>query len=118
MREEVGPRKKKWGTWEELILGGAILRHGIQDWNVVALELRSRNIYFTPQACKAKYEDLQKRYAGCKIDTKLWYAVLKPRVLRKQPLYLHKVGVRYVYNSTLPKPHLWNFTGYVVVVVC
>ncbi|XP_006361019.1 uncharacterized protein [Solanum tuberosum] len=75
MREEVGPRKKMWGTWEELILGGAILRHGIQDWNIVALELRSRNIYFTPQACKAKYEDLQKRYAGCNA----WFEELRKR---------------------------------------
>ncbi|KAK6154719.1 hypothetical protein DH2020_008967 [Rehmannia glutinosa] len=56
-----------WGTWEELILGGAVLRHGTQDWNVVASELRARTLYpctFTPQACKARYEDLQRRYSG------------------------------------------------------
>lgn len=49
---EVGPRKKIWGTWEDLILGGAVIRHGIQDWNVVASELRSRTIRpydFTPE---------------------------------------------------------------------
>ncbi|GFP96345.1 hypothetical protein PHJA_001778600 [Phtheirospermum japonicum] len=56
-----------WGTWEELILGGAVLRHGTNDWNVVASELRARTFYpcaFTPQACKERYEDLQKRYSG------------------------------------------------------
>ncbi|KAI3456283.1 hypothetical protein Pfo_012946 [Paulownia fortunei] len=56
-----------WGTWEELILGAAVLRHGAQDWNVVASELRARTLYptlFTPEICKAKYEDLQKRYSG------------------------------------------------------
>ncbi|KAK6133430.1 hypothetical protein DH2020_032842 [Rehmannia glutinosa] len=56
-----------WGTWEELILGGAVLRHGTQDWKVVASELRGRTLYpytFTPQACKARYEDLQRRYSG------------------------------------------------------
>ncbi|TMW86628.1 hypothetical protein EJD97_021096 [Solanum chilense] len=86
MREEVGPRHKMWGTWEELILGGAILRHGIQDWNVVALELRSRNIYFTPQACKAKYEDLQKRYAGCNA----WFEELRKRRVEELKQELEK----------------------------
>lgn len=63
----VGP-KRRWGTWEELILGGAVLRHGTQDWNVVASELRARTLcpfYFTPEVCKTKYEDLRKRYSGC-----------------------------------------------------
>ncbi|KAL3624901.1 hypothetical protein CASFOL_031569 [Castilleja foliolosa] len=56
-----------WGTWEELILGGAVLRHGTNDWNAVASELRARTFYpcaFTAQACKERYEDLQKRYSG------------------------------------------------------
>lgn len=64
----VGP-KMRWGTWEELILGGAVLRHGTDDWNVVASELRARTVYpnnFTPEACKARYEDLRKQYSGCK----------------------------------------------------
>ncbi|XP_059623175.1 uncharacterized protein LOC132266329 isoform X2 [Cornus florida] len=58
----------RWGTWEELILGGAVLRHGNQDWSAVASELRARTLHqcrFTPEACKSKYEDLQQRYAGC-----------------------------------------------------
>ncbi|KAL0667981.1 hypothetical protein Bca4012_030685 [Brassica carinata] len=28
-----------WGTWEELLLGGAVLRHGTGDWTVVSEEL-------------------------------------------------------------------------------
>lgn len=73
----VGP-DKRWGTWEELILGGAVLRHGTQDWNVVASELRARTLYpycFTPQACKAKYEDLRRRYSG----TNAWFDELRKR---------------------------------------
>jgi hypothetical protein len=57
-----------WGTWEELLLGGAVLRHGTGDWTVVADELRSHSLpeIFTPEICKAKYKDLRKRYVGCK----------------------------------------------------
>lgn len=33
-----------WGTWEELLLGGAVLRHGTRDWNLVAAELRARTV--------------------------------------------------------------------------
>jgi hypothetical protein len=33
-----------WGTWEELLLGGAVLRHGTLDWSVVAAELRARTL--------------------------------------------------------------------------
>ncbi|KAM7506117.1 hypothetical protein LguiB_005021 [Lonicera macranthoides] len=80
----VGPKRRRWGTWEELILGGAVLRHGTQDWNVVASELRTRTVSpygFTPedctqlQACKAKYEALQRRYSGCTA----WFEELRKR---------------------------------------
>ncbi|MED6182411.1 hypothetical protein PIB30_028275 [Stylosanthes scabra] len=67
---------RRWGTWEELLLGGAVLRHGTRDWNVVSAELRARTVCpysFTPQACKAKYEDLQKRYSG----SKAWFEELR-----------------------------------------
>jgi len=43
---------KRWSTWEELLLGGAILRHGTDDWNIVATELRPRTGFpytITPQ---------------------------------------------------------------------
>ncbi|KAJ4842621.1 hypothetical protein Tsubulata_034105 [Turnera subulata] len=58
----------RWGTWEELLLVGAVLRHGTRDWDLVAAELRARTVCpftFTPEVCKAKYEDLQQRYSGC-----------------------------------------------------
>ncbi|KAG2689829.1 hypothetical protein I3760_09G158100 [Carya illinoinensis] len=59
----------KWGTWEELLLGGAVLRHGTRDWDVVSAELRTRLVcsypFFTPEVCKSKFEDLQQRYYGC-----------------------------------------------------
>ncbi|KAH6763957.1 hypothetical protein C2S51_015206 [Perilla frutescens var. frutescens] len=67
-----------WGTWEDLILGGAVVRHGAGDWNVVASELRARTLYpyaFTPQACKERYEDLQKHYSG----STAWFEELKKR---------------------------------------
>ncbi|KAK6283734.1 hypothetical protein POUND7_002686 [Theobroma cacao] len=66
----------RWGTWEELLLGGAVLRHGTRDWNLVASELQARTISpfaFTPEVCKAKYEDLQQRYSGCKA----WFEELR-----------------------------------------
>lgn len=47
----VGPRLR-WGTWEELVLGSAVLRYGNKDWNVIASELRVRTVYpfsFTPE---------------------------------------------------------------------
>ncbi|KAE8704740.1 hypothetical protein F3Y22_tig00110445pilonHSYRG00105 [Hibiscus syriacus] len=60
---------RTWSTWEELLLGGAVIRHGTRDWDVVASELRTRTISpfaLTPEVCKAKYEDMQRRYSGCK----------------------------------------------------
>ncbi|KAJ8629121.1 hypothetical protein MRB53_022444 [Persea americana] len=59
---------RSWGTWEELVLGGAVLRHGTRAWGAVASELRARTLCphgFTPQECEAKYKDLQERYSGC-----------------------------------------------------
>ncbi|KAF8114184.1 hypothetical protein N665_0040s0039 [Sinapis alba] len=66
-----------WGTWEELLLGGAVLRHGTGDWTVVSEELRSHSLsdIFTPEICKAKYKDLRQRYLGCKG----WFEELKKK---------------------------------------
>ncbi|KAL0535093.1 hypothetical protein IC582_029413 [Cucumis melo] len=69
---------KRWDTWQELLLGGAIVRHGTGDWNLVATELRSRiarPYLCTPEVCKAKYEDLKKRFVGCKA----WYEELRQK---------------------------------------
>ena len=39
-----------WGTWEELVLGGAVLRHGGGAWAAVADELRTRSpCAFSPE---------------------------------------------------------------------
>ncbi|KAL1365083.1 hypothetical protein HN51_013181 [Arachis hypogaea] len=69
-----------WGTWEELLLGGAILRHGTRDWTVVAAELSARThlspCTFTPEACKAKYEDLQQRYSG---NSTTWFEEIRKK---------------------------------------
>lgn len=49
----------RWGTWEELLLGGAVLRHGTQDWDVVASELRTRLVCsytLTPEVMQ-KFEE-------------------------------------------------------------
>lgn len=41
-----------WGTWQELVLGGAVLRLGAADWGSIAAELRRRFSHpFTPQVC-------------------------------------------------------------------
>nr|XP_043611597.1 uncharacterized protein LOC122583237 [Erigeron canadensis] len=92
-KKKVKKKKMVWGTWEELILGGAVIRHGTDDWDVISSELQTRTLFpfhFTPQyspsyrvllhwspaeACKARYEDLQKRYTGCKY----WYNELRER---------------------------------------
>ncbi|KAK3188069.1 hypothetical protein Dsin_027630 [Dipteronia sinensis] len=73
-----------WGTWEELLLGGAVLRHGTRDWNLVAAELRARTVCsytFTPEACKARYEDLQQRYSGRK--SKAWFEELRKQRMKE-----------------------------------
>ncbi|ERN03421.1 uncharacterized protein LOC18431561 isoform X1 [Amborella trichopoda] len=66
----------RWGTWEELVLGGAVLRHGTRAWEAVASELRSRTTFpyiFTPKECQEKYEDLRERY--CESDA--WFEELR-----------------------------------------
>ncbi|MED6156718.1 hypothetical protein PIB30_016874 [Stylosanthes scabra] len=69
-----------WGTWEELLLGGAVLRHGTRDWTVVAAELSARThlspCSFTPEVCKAKYEDLQQRYSG---NSTTWFEEIRKK---------------------------------------
>ncbi|KAM5588355.1 hypothetical protein ABKV19_006676 [Rosa sericea] len=70
--------ESRWGTWLELLLAGAVIRYGTRDWNLVAAELRARTVCpyaFTPEVCKAKYEDLQKRYSGCKA----WFEELRKK---------------------------------------
>nr|CAD1819342.1 unnamed protein product [Ananas comosus var. bracteatus] len=66
----------RWGTWEELLLGGAVLRHGAAAWDAVAAELRSRTPFptlFSPQECEVKFAEVQERYCGCDA----WYEELR-----------------------------------------
>ncbi|KAL6201135.1 hypothetical protein ACLB2K_024850 [Fragaria x ananassa] len=70
--------ESRWGTWLELLLAGAVTRYGTRDWTLVSAELRARTVCpyaFTPEVCKAKYEDLRKRYSGCKA----WFEELRKK---------------------------------------
>ena len=50
VKEEEGCAGVGWGTWEELVLGGAVQRHGAASWDAVAAELRSRSpCSFSPE---------------------------------------------------------------------
>ncbi|CAN4080478.1 unnamed protein product [Withania somnifera] len=56
---------KTWSTWEELLLAFAVKRHGLKDWESVAMELQTRSslpALFTAQICKDKYRDLRRRF--------------------------------------------------------
>ncbi|KAK4753240.1 hypothetical protein SAY87_022038 [Trapa incisa] len=80
MEKEAGvvSEPARWGTWEELLLCGAVLRHGAGNWELVASELRSRTPYhFTPKICKAKYQELKHRFSGC---TSLFEELRKQRI--------------------------------------
>ncbi|KAG8080101.1 hypothetical protein GUJ93_ZPchr0007g3321 [Zizania palustris] len=75
-----------WGTWEELVLGSAVLRHGAGgdsrgvEWGAVASELRSRSPYaFSPEECEAKFAEIQARYASCNA----WFDELRKQRLAK-----------------------------------
>lgn len=59
-------RKKTWGTWEELVLACAVKRHGFKNWDSVSVELQTKtslpHLLTTPQCCKQKYRDLERRF--------------------------------------------------------
>ncbi|TVU38398.1 hypothetical protein EJB05_11766 [Eragrostis curvula] len=61
-----GPGAGCWGTWEELILGCAVERHGGAAWAAVADELRIHTPFaFSPEECEAKFAEIQARYSAC-----------------------------------------------------
>ncbi|MCO5570162.1 hypothetical protein L7F22_023879 [Adiantum nelumboides] len=72
-----------WGTWEELLLGSAVLKHGADNWALVAEELQSRaraSFLFTPEACRAGYHAIQLRFgaaAGREGGSTQWYEELR-----------------------------------------
>ncbi|XP_019168125.1 PREDICTED: uncharacterized protein LOC109163870 [Ipomoea nil] len=58
-------KKTSWSTWEELLLAFAVKRHGLKDWDSVAMELQNRcsiPAVITAQICKDKYHDLHRRF--------------------------------------------------------
>uniref|UniRef100_A0A1D1YLA4 Transcription factor GTE9 n=1 Tax=Anthurium amnicola TaxID=1678845 RepID=A0A1D1YLA4_9ARAE len=61
-----GPDEEIWGTREELLLACAVSRHGTQSWESVATEVQSRSPssphLITPQTCRRRYHDLQRRF--------------------------------------------------------
>lgn len=64
-REEEEVKNMMWGTWEELLLAGAVERHGTKNWELISQELRARTVYVSsPEACKAKYDALRWRFNG------------------------------------------------------
>ncbi|CAA7405706.1 unnamed protein product [Spirodela intermedia] len=76
-----------WGTWQELVLGGAVLRLGAADWSSIAAELRRRFSHpFTPQECEAKYEDVQERFS----DFDDWFEALRRQRVKELKMELAK----------------------------
>ncbi|KAK2637142.1 hypothetical protein Ddye_031934 [Dipteronia dyeriana] len=55
-----------WGTWEELLLACAVKRHGLKNWDSVAMELQTKtslpHLLTSAQFCKQKYTDLKRRF--------------------------------------------------------
>lgn len=51
------------------MLTSAVKRHGLKDWNAIAMELQSRAssvpnpVLLTAQICRTKFHDLRRRFA-------------------------------------------------------
>nr|GMD59502.1 ankyrin repeat, bromo and BTB domain-containing protein DDB_G0293800 [Ipomoea batatas] len=65
---ETQKKKTTWSTWDELLLAFSVKRHGLKDWDSVAMELRNRSSLpahlTTAQICKEKYRDLKRRFTN------------------------------------------------------
>lgn len=67
-RADTEANNTTWSTWEELLLAFAVKRHGLKDWDTVAMELQNRHrtsmpsALFTPQLCKDRYRYLRQRF--------------------------------------------------------
>ncbi|KAL6129864.1 hypothetical protein ACLB2K_068246 [Fragaria x ananassa] len=64
--EAAAEKVESWGTWEELLLACAVKRHGVDDWESVAMEVQGKTslpqLLTTAFNCKLKYHDLQRRF--------------------------------------------------------
>nr|GLL40860.1 nucleolar and coiled-body phosphoprotein 1-like [Ipomoea trifida] len=65
---ETQKKKTTWSTWDELLLAFSVKRHGLKDWDSVAMELRNWSslpaLLTTAQICKEKYRDLKRRFTN------------------------------------------------------
>lgn len=72
---EIPLDKETWTTGEELLLACAVERHGVKNWDSVAMEVQARTsllpLLLTPQNCERKYADLKRRFmeAGGESDS-------------------------------------------------
>ncbi|XAR63403.1 hypothetical protein NMG60_11023319 [Bertholletia excelsa] len=97
-----------WTTWEELLLACAVKRHGLKNWDSVAMELQNRSslpLLMTAQVCKNKYHDLKRRFTEStddeldhdgEIDTIPWLEELrKLRVAElKQEVHRYDLSIQ------------------------
>ncbi|MCO5579815.1 hypothetical protein L7F22_033677 [Adiantum nelumboides] len=63
-----------WGTWEDLLLASAVLRHGIDNWISVSCELQARAFLvppslFSAEACKVRFRILNGRFSSSSSGT-------------------------------------------------
>ncbi|KAG6593331.1 hypothetical protein SDJN03_12807, partial [Cucurbita argyrosperma subsp. sororia] len=72
---ESGQSIATWGTWEELLLASAVMRHGFKDWNSVAMEVQARSSLphplTTASNCELKFLDLKRRFTSFQNDAVL-----------------------------------------------
>lgn len=61
-----------WGTWEDLLLASAVLKHGTNNWSTISEELQSRVVLFnlspslfSAEACKCRFLTLNGRFSSC-----------------------------------------------------
>lgn len=68
MSKEQTKQNRTWGTWEELLLACAVKRHGLSDWDSVAMEVQSRTTLphrlTMAHNCRLKYNDLCRRFTS------------------------------------------------------
>ncbi|XP_078443898.1 uncharacterized protein LOC144713242 [Wolffia australiana] len=66
MARSVEPDEEIWGTREELLLAGAVGRHGAENWESVAMEVQKRSpvatALVTAQSCEKRFLFLQRRF--------------------------------------------------------
>ncbi|KAJ7949098.1 Bromodomain-containing protein [Quillaja saponaria] len=68
MEKQNKSQKLTWGTWEELLLACAVKRHGLKDWDSVAMEVQTRSsfphLHISAQNCEQKFHDLKCRFSA------------------------------------------------------